>query len=498
MKLRAAVTRLGSWMLGVSVRVKIMGIALSMIFLLSFVVNMQARMRLSENLTEELQRRGESIARDLAARSTTLILTNNLYGLHELAHDTMDNNSDVRYVMVLNDSQKVLVDTFPHGVPRGLLFPTPVHVGQRSHIEALETEEGTIYDVAVPILEGRAGLARVGMTTKRIPQASTELTSSLLKATLVVSVLAVLAAYGLTQLLIRPLFQLRKVAGRVGEGLFDLRAPVYSTDEIGQLTTSFNNMTESLGRMQKELQWKEEMRLQLLDKLMTVQEEERKRIARELHDETSQALTSLMIGLKLLEQAPTAVEANRQIEELRLVTMRTLEEVHRLALELRPGVLDDCGLEEALRKLGKDFAAKTGLDVDCQIVGSSATRLQPQVEIAVYRIVQEALTNVVRHAVAGHVSVVLNVQRDSVRVVIEDDGCGFDVSSVLVENNDNGKLGLFGMKERAALFGGKLTVESRPGGGTTLVAVIPVPASAIAGRFESKEDTNAAHSNIHR
>jgi signal transduction histidine kinase len=253
-----------------------------------------------------------------------------------------------------------------------------------------------------------------------------------------------------------------------------------ASDEFGQLSASYNAMAEHLRRVQSELKRKEAMRLQLLDRLIAAQEEERKRVARELHDETSQALTSLMVGLKVLETAPLSEEAKAQIGELRQLAARTLDEVHRLALELRPSVLDDWGLVVALRRHVEEFAAKTALDVDHQIIGLDQERLPPRVETALYRIVQEALTNVARHARAQRVSLVLKCLRGSVLAIIEDDGAGFDVEKVMGSSEHEEWLGLFGMQERAALLGGALTVESSPGTGTTVFVEIPLAEATIA------------------
>ena len=477
MNLRTLWAWFWAWALGVSVRVKIMGIALGMVFLLGFAVTVQVRLSLANALSRELQSRGVSIARDVAARSADLILTNNLFTLHELVRDTLENNRDVRYVLVLDAKGEVLAHTFGLAVPPDLLPANPVGARQRARVETLDTEEGLVYDAAVPIFEGRAGTARVGMSTRKVREMLDAVSRYVLLVTLLVSLVGVFAAYVLTQVLTRPLLELRLSARRVGEGEFGERARVWSKDEIGQLTTAFNAMTESLSLMQRELQRKEEMRLQLLDKIMTAQEEERKRIARELHDETSQSLTSLMVGLKVLDTKCASCpweEAKVHVSKLSRLARDTLDEVHRLALELRPSVLDDWGLVVALQRYVDDFTAKVGLDCGCQMVGLDSQRLPPQIEIALYRIVQESLTNVVRHAHAQHVSIVLKRQRASVLAIIEDDGVGFDVSQATGAPASNGRLGLFGMQERAALLGGTLTIESLPNAGTMVFVEIPL------------------------
>ena len=145
-------------------------------------------------------------------------------------------------------------------------------------------------------------------------------------------------------------------------------------------------------------------------------------------------------------------------------------EVHNLALEIRPTALDDLGLSAALSTYAEDWSARSGVKVDFQNAGVDGERLPPAVETAVYRVVQEAMTNVLRHARAGHVSLVLQRTSHGVVAVVEDDGRGFDQS---VASQAAGRLGLLGMRERVELVEGHLTVESVPGGGTTVIARIP-------------------------
>ncbi len=205
-----------------------------------------------------------------------------------------------------------------------------------------------------------------------------------------------------------------------------------------------------------------------LQRVVTAQELERRRLARELHDETGQALTSILLGLRAVEEASTADEAKSAAASLRELVLATLQDVRRLAVELRPKALDDFGLVPALERLTSTFAEQTGIDVDFQALLPSA-RLPAEVETTLYRIVQEALTNVVKHARANRVSVLVTRKDASVTVVIEDDGNGFDPASTR-----DGGLGLLGMRERVALVGGRIEIESSVESGTALVAEVPV------------------------
>jgi signal transduction histidine kinase len=205
-----------------------------------------------------------------------------------------------------------------------------------------------------------------------------------------------------------------------------------------------------------------------LRRVVEGQELERRRLARELHDETGQALTSILLGLKQVEEAKTPEEAHQAGATLRELIVQTLQSVRRLAVELRPKALDDFGLVPALERLGEAFSEQTGIAVDVQ-PNLGPTRLPPEIETALYRIVQEALTNVAKHSGASRVSVVVTRREGLVTAVVEDDGKGFGAGG-----GEGEGLGLVGMKERVGLLDGRLAIESTEGAGTTVVAEVPV------------------------
>jgi two-component system, NarL family, sensor histidine kinase DevS len=204
-----------------------------------------------------------------------------------------------------------------------------------------------------------------------------------------------------------------------------------------------------------------------LRRVVQAQELERRRLARELHDETGQALTSILLGLKPLEEALADHPAHAGLAELREQVVSALQDVRRLAVELRPAVLDDFGLVPALERLIESYAEQSGIRVDFHSALGEA-RLPSDVETALYRVVQEALTNIAKHANAGSVSVSVARRETTVAATIEDDGEGFDLRFVREDG-----IGLIGMRERLALIEGRLHVESRPGVGTTIVAEVP-------------------------
>ncbi|HEY3206250.1 MAG TPA: GAF domain-containing sensor histidine kinase [Gaiellaceae bacterium] len=204
-----------------------------------------------------------------------------------------------------------------------------------------------------------------------------------------------------------------------------------------------------------------------LRRVVDAQELERRRLARELHDETGQALTSILLSLKALEERLEGEDARAAAHEVRELVVSTLQDVRRLAVELRPSALDDFGLVAALERLTQSFSEQTGIAVDFE--AALPERLPEEVETALYRTVQECLTNVVKHARAGRVSVLLRRRNGSVAAVVEDDGAGFDPAL-----GREGGFGLVGMRERLALLGGRLEIESGDRG-TTIAAEVPAP-----------------------
>ncbi|MBK9745674.1 MAG: HAMP domain-containing protein [Chloroflexi bacterium] len=298
-----------------------------------------------------------------------------------------------------------------------------------------------------------------------------------LRSVVIITVFSALAGIGigsfLTWLLTRPILDMTFVARHVRDGDLSVRAPVWANDEIGELGRAFNDMIASLDTSHRELERSNEMRAQLLHKVVSAQEDERQRISRELHDETGQALTSLLVQLKILDNCTTLEEAQVQVAGIRQLTQRTLHEVRRLAADLRPAALDDLGLISALEGYIDNYASKSGLQVDFQPRGMEQERLPRDMEIVLYRVIQESLTNILRHANAKTVSVIVERQPAQLHLSIVDDGCGFDIESVRSAKNRG--LGLLGMQERIELLGGTLTLASEPGRGTRLEVVLLLP-----------------------
>ena len=215
-------------------------------------------------------------------------------------------------------------------------------------------------------------------------------------------------------------------------------------------------------------------------RLAEAQETERGRISRELHDRLGQDLTALKLELHVLRKAgPFPDTVRERISKLERLTDGLMRDTHRIAWELRPTALDDLGLELALRRYSSEWSAAAGVAVDFHSGGTEGHRLPLEFETVLYRVTQEALTNVTRHAKARRVSVLLERRPDCVSLIIEDDGRGFDAEALLHAPATKGKLGLLGMQERVKLVGGSLEIESAPGTGATVFVRLALAPSAL-------------------
>nr|WP_295975290.1 histidine kinase [uncultured Bacillus sp.] len=599
------------------IQVKIYGMVLLIISIISSVSLIEVRTSLIETLSSQLDERVKAVGRDVAARSSNFMLTHNIYQLNELAKETVDHNPDIEYVIIQDEQGNVLVDTFiEKDVNKKLLAANHPSSEQEVNLIKFMSDKGIIRDVAVPIIEDFGGTVRVGLTEETLVSALDKVTKNMFITMFIVLIISIGIAFSLTKILTSPLKELLYLTEKVGKGNFSLRAQPVSNDEVGKLSFAFNTMLSDLQKTEndkrnyydkinlrnrellllnklsvnitseehmkemldnllsslikelhfhsaglriymsnnwesivkvdsqcgeqcnllengsdcitkinnhiyhfpikiknhllgelsicssgnldfqskgilnsittqlailienvdlwKELKQKEKIRKELLGKVIRAQEEERKRIARELHDETSQSLSAILLGLSMLSEYTTHEEKIQEIQSLRDMVHHTLQEVHEMSWQLRPSVLDKFGLIVALQRYISDYKDRYGLDVDLMIDGVKKLRLQTEFETTTYRIIQEALTNVSRYANAKNVSVIVDEIGNYLSVIVEDDGVGFDVNNVLNKEPDKKNLGLHGMLERASLIGGKLTIESEAGNGTTIYLKIPL------------------------
>jgi signal transduction histidine kinase len=251
-----------------------------------------------------------------------------------------------------------------------------------------------------------------------------------------------------------------------------VQRPFFGDPDLGRLGETLNALLDMVDRQQHELEEQLKQVQALSSAVIRAQEEERRRIALELHDEASQALTAIIVGHRVLDQLEDIEEVRRHSQRLRELTAATLDDLHRLIVELRPSLLEERGLGPAVRWHANEFSERFNIPVEVTIEGLRG-RLPAEVETVLFRIVQEALTNVARHAQARHARVRIERTARGLDATIEDDGRGFSVERVHAKKEALPGLGLVGMHERAASLNGWCTVTSTVGQGTMVCVHIP-------------------------
>lgn len=289
-------------------------------------------------------------------------------------------------------------------------------------------------------------------------------------------IIALIVNYSMNFLVIKRIKSLVQVIQGFGHGFHHIRLEGGGSDEIGQLGESFNEMGQRIEdeeienqKLSNQLKNQNIQRGELLKRVITAQEDERKRVARELHDDLGQALIALSLQVQLLEKPINSNpdEAIEQLNKINDLIAETIERMYELILAIRPSVLDEFGLVAALRNHAERFLDGSGITFILDESGYSG-RLSPDIETALYRVFQEALSNVRRHAQAKHVKITLELKGVIFIGVIKDDGVGFDLRSVESNGGDPRGLGLLSIKERIAQYCGQVEILSQPGRGTTI------------------------------
>jgi len=451
-------------------RMKVALLLAGVILLLGVIAVTYARNDIRRILGTELERRGEAIARNLASNSIDPLLTDDLYALYELVNRTKVSDADIRYILIINPEGAVRVSTFgSDAIPHGLLAANMPQPARDSQLRRLWTEEGLVRDISVPILQSKAGIVRVGMSDLTIEAMVLRDTKSLSIMAALSAILGFAISYLLADYLTRPLRQLLQAVQSVASGNLSQRITSPGKDEVGQLEKAFNTMTEALTKNEK-------ARRDLLKKVISSQEEERRRIARELHDELAQQLTSVILSLETVENklAESGNTEKQIILRAKQVVQGSLMETRKLIGDLRPSVLDDLGLVPALRSYAETRLHPLQCKVSLATTGLPSS-LPFTLETTAYRIAQEAINNIAKHAHASLTTISLRLDNGVFHGNIGDDGKGFQVTQCEpVTPSIAGGLGLQGMRERASLLGGVLYVQSIVGQGTSVSFSIPM------------------------
>jgi signal transduction histidine kinase len=281
--------------------------------------------------------------------------------------------------------------------------------------------------------------------------------------------------FGVRQI-VQPLQSLEQKATKLAWGNYEaIEEPVGGINEIQRLQAELIHMTKKVKAAQQSLRG-------YLGAVTAGQEEERRRLARELHDDTIQSLIALNQQGQLAQMELNGHPALDRLTEMQQMTGQMIADLRRLTRDLRPIYLEDLGLIPALDTLARDTSTTLNIPVTFETSGSER-RLQPEVELALYRIAQEALSNVARHAQSSNAEVCLDFTQEAITLIVTDDGCGFEVPESPAEMAPIGHFGLLGMQERAELIGTRLTIESAPGRGTNVAVILEAEGRPADGNY---------------
>jgi signal transduction histidine kinase len=435
------------------------------------VIYLQTHRSISASRHEILARSAVSMADSLAISLERPMVTGDLFTVNEQLRRVREILPEISYAIVRDRNGSILAHTFEGSVPEDLRESDEQVLAAASLLGVLESDQGLIFEAISPILGGHAGKLQLAFSDRMIAKELAALRRTIIWSLILCCALGAGLAAILTHILTRPIQHLVEVADRIRLNDFGAEAEILADDEIGRLGRTFNQMSASLREYRSEVEEKERVRLALLERLVHVQEEERKSISRELHDEVGQSLSAALLSIHqnckyMSLPGNVCQEMEQRIHEL-------IDDVHSLAWQMRPPILDDYGVSSALQRYLGNVSEQAGLEIDYQASPATGMGTLPsQVELTLYRVAQEAIQNVVRHARANRASVVLLRQDHSLTLLVEDDGCGFEVDKKPADGGIH--LGLLGLQERVTLCQGSVTIESAPGSGTTIQIRIPL------------------------
>lgn len=477
-QLWAIAKHLPKMLANLDIRVKIIGLAVGSVLVLGAVATLYMYSFTSRMLGQELIHESHDVAEELSEELVidikTPLLIDDPQTVQILLNNCLKSDTMVRYAFITDMSGKVLFDTFNKDLPTGLSTANNISPGQRPNVQIIDTGGKRTWDAAFPVTIGqRTDVIRIGYGDEEKRSHLNNILAEQILVTAGMATLVLVVAFLLGSFLARQIKVLAQAASAVAKGEVGHQVKVFSRDALGQLAHSFNDMSSKLALMQGELAKREDIRRHLLNKIIKSQEEERVRVARELHDNLGQTLSTVGYGLEsvshLLDTDP--VRAKSILESIHEENLHAQHELRTTIYALRPSVLDDLGLIPALRSYATTRVASEGITVDFITLGETR-RLSPEIETALFRIGQEALNNVVLHASARNVHFRARFGTDAIEMDILDDGHGFDTR--LFQNVPNGQYGVLGMRERAELVGGSLKIVSNPGQGCHVTVRIPL------------------------
>ena len=454
----------------VSLRIKVIGLVIFATLLLGLPVIYFVNINFSRQNNMQLKLMSLAIGKQLSSQSVNYILEDNFYALEKLLKSSIKSDHDVVYAFIENKKGEVIASTFDGGFPADLLKVKSFNPKSLSAVK-IKTNEGLVYDTAVPILRGRLGTVRVGISTKRSSMLLYSLIRSIIIVMIFAAVLAIILSSSIAWWVMTPIVKLSEAFNKVKSGSYDIKLDIKRDDEIGMLARDFNKMAVSLKKADEERMENDNLRKNFINNVIKAQEEERKRIAKDLHDQFAQMLAYIKIRIGLLKNLNNIEEARESVAQISEELTNALDVVRNIARSLMPGILEEMGLVCAVTSYIDDINKKSlNFKVDFYSdYDIKNKRFDQNIEINVYRIIQEALSNVILHSHSNYAKINLGIAEGKIIGSVEDYGTGFNYGLISKDS-----LGIFGMTERAKLLGGDLKIESKTGAGTLINFYIPL------------------------
>ena len=486
-----------------------------LVILVVVVTGVITTLREKGTLEDELRKRGLALANDLAKFSERPLLSHDWATLRRFVNHTMKQDY-VRYVSIVDVANNVVMHSDLSQVGKNfqnVAHPRTSNFYKPSYAHTHLIREGDVfYNICAPIevAGARLGTVFLGYSYSAVANEIATAQRQIILIGLVTIIIGGIVAYFLATFISRPIQRITEAMEQVANGEMSSPLMIKRNDEIGTLADSFNKMAEDLGRHRKNLEVlvvartaalasaNEQLHQEITDRkraeeglkqsqeqlrdlamhLQHIREEERSRIAREIHDELGQALTALKmdvhwLGSRLSTDHQVLMD---KIKAMSRIIDTTVQAVRRISSELRPGLLYDLGLTAAIEWHAQDFCSRAGLQCDIQSEPEDIILDQSR-SIALFRIFQEALTNIARHAHATQVEVILEENPDNVEMEIRDNGEGITAAQLAA----SGSFGILGIRERVHSLGGKLRISGAPEQGTTVYVSLPLEARENTG-----------------
>jgi signal transduction histidine kinase len=448
-----------------------------------------------DTLRNSIEQNGVILAETTSSNVADQYLDGKLLTVKSVLENLMDSNHYLVYAYILDRDNGTVVDTFRQGFPEGLIQADPLPNGSSSVSKLLNFGGTLVRDTGVPLVHGLNSIElHIGLSESALLLPISNVSWVIAAMTIIGIIIGSFAAYVLSRLITGPLEKLTKQAERIGNGNLESEIKLNSRDEVGNLARTFNIMTaqlkeniQALQRRNQELSLlsqklgdREELLGKLWHQVISAQEEERKRIARELHDETTQSLAAITIGLKTAEEIiPNDWKKGiNYLGQLRNMAGQIVKELHNIVYDLRPTILDDLGLIPALRWYAETRLRAREIAFELQTDGVNE-RFPAEMETTLFRIGQEAISNIFKHSQAQKVSLLLTQEDDELIMQIRDNGRGFVNREMWNTNTEEVHLGILGMRERAALFGGSIDINSNVGEGTVITVKLKLSQNTL-------------------